>query len=169
MSKKSAIEWAYNELTISTINDDKKSLENLFELSIDLEDQDDHSSLTFCNHSPVPTILVDNHDKLDNLSIDENMKYCGFENIYAYTLAKWGCIYDATDVSSVQVDENNLYYEFKTRAKPPIAWIKEMSLLYPEMMFELHTNNEFELWEEFEVVYIDGKEVVFEYIKNQKE
>ena len=33
MSKKSAIEWAYNELTISTINDDKKSLENLFELS----------------------------------------------------------------------------------------------------------------------------------------
>lgn len=169
MTKKSSIEWAYNELTISTLNDDKKSLESLFELSIDLEDQDDNSPLTFCNHSPIPTILVDNHDKLDNLSIDENIKYCGFENIYAYTLAKWGCIYDATDVTSLQVDDNNMYYEFKTRAKPPVAWVKEMSLLYPEMMFELHTNNEFELWEEFEVVYINGKEVVFEYIKKQKE
>lgn len=169
MTNKSSIEWAYNELTISTLNDDKKSLDSLFELSIDLEDQDDNSPLTFCNHSPIPTILVDNHDKLDNLSIDENIKYCGFENIYAYTLAKWGCIYDATDVTSLQVDENNLYYEFKTRAKPPVSWVKEMSLLYPEMMFELHTNNEFELWEEFEVVYINGKEVVFEYIKKQKE
>lgn len=167
MSNKNSIEWAYNELSISIIKDDKEALESLFDLSIDLEDNEDNSPLTFSNHLPVPTILVDNHNKLDNMSIDENMKYCGFENIYAYTLATWGCIYDATDVTSLQVDDKNLYYEFKTRAKPPVAWLKEMSAMYPEMMFELHTNNEFELWEEFEVVYINGQEVVFEYKKKQ--
>lgn len=168
MSNKNGIEWAYNELTISVIKDDKKTIDELAELSIDLEDESDNSALTFYNHCPIPTILLDNYDNYDNISIDENIKHSGYENIYQFTLHKWGCLYDAKNVVSSQIDNLNLYYEFQTRSKPPISWIKEISSLYPNLMFELHTNNEFELWEEHEVVYIDGHEVIFEYLKKQK-
>jgi len=109
---------------------------------------------------------------LDNATDEEllerNLKVTGFSTLHSYTLKMWGCATDASDVNVSQTDANSLAYEFKTRSSPPIAWLKEISTQYPELMFELESNNEFELWDEFDVVYINGSQVVMQYTKNQK-
>lgn len=167
MSKKLNIEWAYNTLSISTIQDSKQHLHELMELIEDLKDLDDMSPLTFYTHSPIPDMLVETLGQDDEYTINQNKKITGSTNMFQYTVKHWGCVSDATDVNFVQPDEFNAYYEFKTRSTPPVAWMKEISIQYPDMMFELTSTNEFELFEEFETVYINGKEVVMHYSKRQ--
>lgn len=167
MSKKINIEWAYNTLAISTITDDKQDIHTLLDIIQDLQDPDDMSPLTFYTHSPIPDMLVETLGQDDEFTINQCVKITGCKNMHEYTLKHWGCISDAIDVNFVQPDNANAYYEFKTRGKPPMSWLKEISEQYPEMMFELTSTNEFELWEEFEVVFINGKEVVMQYSKRQ--
>lgn len=167
MSNKINIEWAYNTLSICTITDDKQDLISLLEIVQELQDPDDMSPLTFYTHAPIPDMLVDTLGQDDEYTIEQCVKVTGCRSLYEYTMKNWGCVSDASDVNVVMQDDTTATYEFKTRSKPPMAWLKEISEQYPDMMFELTSTNEFELWEEFEVVYVNGKEVVMQYSKRQ--
>jgi hypothetical protein len=167
MSKKLNIEWAYNTLSICTIGDEKQDLHTLMEIIEDLQDPDDMSPLTFYTHAPIPDMLVETLGQDDEYTLQQCVKVTGCKTMHEYTIKHWGCVTDASDVNFVQPDNSNAYYEFKTRSKPPMAWLKEISEQYPDMMFELTSTNEFELWEEFEAVFVNGKEVVMHYSKRQ--
>jgi hypothetical protein len=105
----------------------------------------------------------------DEHIINDNIKKTGHPNLHQYTLKVWGCVTDASNVTFAQPSDEELHYEFKTRSTPPMGWLKEVSLQYPDLMFEMESTNEFELFEEFDVVFINGKQVVLEYHKRQRE
>ena len=164
----SNLEWAYNTLTISTLHDDKKEALDLFYLKEELTDLDDNSPLTFFTHIPIPEILIETAGKTDEFTRDTNVGMTGFACITEYTIKNWGCPTDANDVKVSEPTEHELNYTFRTRSACPIVWAKELSAQYPDLMIELESTNEFELWDDFEVVFINGKEVVHEYKKKQR-
>lgn len=165
---KQPVEWAYNSLTISTIHEDKKEALDLFYLQEELIDLDDNSALTFFTHSPIPTMLIETAGENDEFTMSQNIEMTGYATLHEYTIKNWGCPTDAVDVKFNPKSEHEINYEFRTRSCCPIKWMKELSAQYPELMFEMESTNEFELWDEFDVVYIDGKEVVLEYKKKQR-
>jgi hypothetical protein len=166
--KKVSIEWAYNTLTISTIHEDKKEALDLFYLQEDLVDLDDKSPLTFFTHSPIPQMLIETAGENDEFTLSQNIEMTGYGTLHEYTIKNWGCPTDAIDAQFSQINEGEIRYEFRTRSCSPLKWMKELSSQYPDLMFEMESTNEFELWDEFDVVYIDGKEVVMEYKKKQR-
>lgn len=169
MSNNVSIDWAYNNLTISVISSEKADLLDLWELSQDLQDVDDLSPLTFYTHSPIPDLLIETVGHTDEDTIKECVAKTGHPTLHQYTLKVWGCVTDASEVNFTQSGDDELKYEFKTRSTPPMGWLRELSEQYPELMFEMESTNEFELFEEFDVVYIDGKQVLLEYHKRQRD
>jgi len=162
------VEWAYNNLTISTLTNEKKDALDLFYLQEELVDLDDKSKLTFFTHSPIPTMLIETAGENDEFTMSQNIEMTGYATLHEYTIKNWGCPTDAIDVEFSQVNEYAINYEFRTRSCSPLKWMKEVSEQYPTLMFEIEGTNEFELWDEFNMVLIDGKEVVMEYKKKQR-
>lgn len=161
-------EWAYNTLTISTVSTDNTEWPELSEIQEELEDLDDMSPLTFYEHCPIPDVLIETIGSNEPEWLAENRKLCGYSTVHEFCLKEWGCVMDATEVSFIQPDNHTLVYEFKTRSKPPMAWIKSISSQYPSLMFEIDCINEMELWDEYEAVYINGQEVVHHFKKHQR-
>lgn len=149
--------WCYNKLTISAVAD--TFVASVYDLSQQLVDEDDKSPLSFYNHTPIPQMLCDSHYTLNEEKAKNNMNKTGYSSMLDFTCEEWGCPYDAQGVNAIWYTDDTLHFEFMTIGTPPIAWLKSLSADFPELMFELEANNEMELWEAFESIYVEGKEV----------
>ena len=149
--------WCYNKLTISAVAD--TFVASIYDLSSQLVDEDDRSPLSFYNHSPIPQMLIDSHYTLTIQEGSDNYVKTGYHSMLEFTCEEWGCPYDAKDVNAIWYTDDTLHFEFRTIGTPPIAWLKSLSADFPELMFEIEASNEMDLWEAFESVYLEGKEV----------
>jgi hypothetical protein len=149
--------WCYNKLTISAVAD--TFIASVFDLSNQLVDEDDKSPLSFYNHSPIPQMLADSHYTLTEQEVSDNYVKTGYHSMLEFTCEEWGCPYDARAVNAIWYTDDTLHFEFVTVGTPPIAWLKSLSADFPELMFEIESNNEMDLWEAFEAIYLEGKEV----------
>lgn len=60
---------------------------------------------------------------------------------YDWNIANWGCKWDASNVSLTEF-ENNLVYQFETPWSIPLAAMKAMSAKYPNLTFDLYSEEE---------------------------
>lgn len=161
-------EWAYNHLWISADKNNRASLAELFDCERDLVDDDDGNCVTFYNHKPVPDCLVELYLEQNPLSEEDCYNECGYKYLHDFTLNEWGCVLDAKNPVLEHKGDDVLHYTFQTRSNSPLIWMKDLSEWYPNLTFELESSNEFELFDEFTVVYSNGKQGVFKYNKKQR-
>lgn len=160
-------DWTYNVLWITTINCEMEDLHSLDQLIRELKDDDDKSALTFFNHVDIPMCLIDTCGNEKDGDEERNFSQCGYRYLHEFTTAEWGCPFDATDAELSYSDDETAYYEFKTQNNPPLAWLAQVSAMFPKLMFELEATNELDLWDSFTVTYLGGHQIDHKFDKKQ--
>lgn len=59
------------------------------------------------------------------------------EGGYDWQIANWGTKWEASQPYMLDEFENELWYEFSTAWSPPETWVKQVSLLFPALSFDL--------------------------------
>ena len=167
MNHNQANDWCYCVLTVTTENHKSKQCQHELSLFIeDVVDLDDESKLTLNSVFEIPDCLIDTFDKCDEKTYSENRTLCGFSNLFEFTLKEWGVLYDVCDVTVDKQTDDTITYSFRTRCVPPLQWVKNVSLVYGELVFDIEAINEMDLWESFTATYLNGKQILHQYHKN---
>lgn len=170
MSKKHELpnDWTYCTLTVSGFRGEPEDVYELERLRQELVDPDDNSPLSFFNHVGIPQCLIDNCYKVGKLVEEDNLKECGYSYLHEFTKKEWGTPFDADDVTVSESEEHEcLIYSFRCLDGFPVNWLKEVSVDFPNLIFDLECENEMELFDSFTVSYIDGDEIDHKFHKKQ--
>jgi hypothetical protein len=162
-------DWTYCTLwvTPATTSTKKSQLEEMKRLKEELVDTDG-SALSFNNHVPIPHELIDAYGK-DNNDTQGLWEKTGYHYLHEFTYKEWGTPYDADDVRYSEDDSNNIItYEFRTINGCPVAWLMELSIEFPSLMFDLECTNEMDLFDSYTITVLDGEQIDIEYHKKQK-
>jgi len=164
-------DWTYCVLCVSSQDNEMDAIHELNTLEGDLEDPDDESPLSFYNSSPIPEKLVESFGDDTEEVKQKNKKTTGFTSLFDYTKKKWGTPYDATEVELEYIEDKNgeetLKYSFKTLDGNPLGWLQQVSAQNPLCIFEITCENENELFDSFDAIYINGQQVAYQTHKNK--
>ncbi len=161
-------DWTYCSLVVSTFRGEPADTHEIERLKQELVDPDDNSPLSFFNHVEIPECLIENCYKIGKLIEDDNEKECGYRYLHEFTKKEWGTPFDADDVTFTESEsDGTLIYNFRVLDGMPIQWLQEVSIEFPHLMFELECENELELFDSFQVTYIDGEEISHDFHKKQ--
>ena len=172
MKDKEINDWTYCTLSIGTQDNESDAIHELDMFESDMEDPDDGSPLSFYSGIPVPDILVENFGDDSEEARSRNIASTGYCSLFEFNKNRWGSPYDAVDASFEYVDRNTpsevLRYEFRTIDGHPLPWLKDMSTQFPLLVFEITCQNELDLFDSFDAIYINGEQVAFQTHKKGK-
>lgn len=172
MSNEQLSDWTYCTLRVATQDNESDALHEIDIFESDMEDPDDDSPLSFYSGIPIPDILVENKDEDSEESKARNIASTGYSSMFEYTKNHWGTPYDAVDSVLHYVDRNTpnemLEYQFRTIDGHPLPWLKEISANFPLLVFEITCQNELDLFDSFDAIYINGQQVSFQTHKKGK-
>ena len=164
-------DWTHCVLCVSSQDNEMDAIHELSTLEGDLEDPDDESPLSFYNSAPIPERLLENFGEDTDDVKQKNKQFTGFTNLFEFTKKRWGTPYDAVDVELEYVNDKNnedtLKYSFKTLDGNPLGWLQLTSANYPLCVFEITCENENELFDSFDAIYINGQQVAYQTHKNK--
>jgi hypothetical protein len=124
--------WCSNTLQISG---DKEQLELFKQKSIIKSGMDvDIFLMNGC--IPMPQELAICEDMTPEQKAERIAKY-GYDNWYDWRFENWGTRTDAHD-SEIQEDENGLTISFETAWSPAIPYIKQVAIMFPDLIFDLY-------------------------------
>ena len=124
--------WCSNTLQISG---DKEQLELFKQKSITKSGMDvDIFLMNGC--IPMPQELAICEDMTPEQKAERIAKY-GYDNWYDWRFENWGTRTDAHD-SEIQEDENGLTISFETAWSPAIPYIKQVAIMFPDLIFDLY-------------------------------
>lgn len=163
-------DWTYTSLFVSPQDGSDDAIHELDSFESDMEDPDDNSPLSFYESLPIPEVLVESFGDDSEECKNKNYAKTGFKSLFEYTKKRWGSPYDPVDVSLEYMerhsDNETLKYEFRTQDGHCLPWLAEVSSQYPSLVFEITCQNELDLFDSFDAVYINGKQVSFNTHKN---
>ena len=169
MITNNANDWCYCVLSVTTENYKNKQCQHELQLFIDeVVDLDDNTPLTLNSVYEIPNCLIDSYENCDEKTYEANRKQCGFSNVFEYTLKEWGVLYDVVDIQIDKQTDDSIVYSFRTRSVAPLQWIKNVSLIYGELVFDIEAINEMDLWDSYTATYLNGKEIFYSTHKNKK-
>jgi hypothetical protein len=124
--------WCSNTLQISG---DKEQLEMFKQKSISKSAMDvDIFLMDGC--IPMPQELAICEDLTPEQKAERIAKY-GYDNWYYWRLENWGSKWDAQEPYIIE-DENGLTIHFDTAWSPAIPYIKQVAIMYPNLIFDLY-------------------------------
>ena len=124
--------WCSNTLQISG---DKEQLELFKQKSITKSGMDvDIFLMQEC--VPMPEELAICEDMTPEQKAERVAKY-GYDNWYDWRFENWGSKWDAQD-SQIDEDENGLTISFETAWSPAIPYIKQVAIMFPDLIFDLY-------------------------------
>ena len=167
-----ANDWTNCVLIVASQDNEMDAVYELTTLEGDLEDPDDESVLSFYNASPIPERLLETYGDDSDDAKQRNKQATGFTGIFEYTKKKWGTPYDAVQPELEYINRNNddevLKYTFKTLDGNPLGWLQQLSSQFPLLVFEITCENENDLFDSFDAIYINGQQVAFQAHKDSK-
>ncbi len=165
-------DWTNCVLIVGSQDNEMDAIHELNTLERDLEDPDDDSVLSFYNASPIPERLLETYGDDSEDVKSKNFSATGFKSLFEYTKKKWGTPYDAVDPELEYVNRNKedevLKYTFKTLDGNPLGWLQQLSYQFPLLVFEITCENENELFDSFDAIYINGQQVAYQTHKESK-
>lgn len=162
-------DWVYTKLTVYTKNKhDKEHMHELCMFTEDVYDLDCKKPLTLNSVYEIPECLIKSFHKTDLKTYEENETQCGYKSMYEFTLMEWGVLWDVVNPVIDHKDENRVVFQFQTRSNPPIQWLLNVSMIYSNLYFEISSENEMELWDSFDSLFSNGKQVFNYTHKNTK-
>lgn len=63
-------------------------------------------------------------------------------NLHNWRLDNWGCKWDANNVSFKMINNKKCEYTFSTPWNYPVAWVKNVSIKYPKLIFVIKYEDE---------------------------
>ena len=108
--------WCMNSLIITGPQEDVLKFKKI--ASINTDPINDKKYLDFNSFIPIPK---------------EKQKECWYE----WELENWGTKWGACNVDYVMYDKNRIGYNFDSAWSPPIMFIKNVSKLFPKLLFEM--------------------------------
>jgi hypothetical protein len=124
--------WCSNTLQISG---DKEQLEMFKQKSISKSAMDvDIFLMDGC--IPMPQELAICEDLTPEQKAERIAKY-GYDNWYDWRFENWGSKWDAQE-PYIEEDENGLTINFDTAWSPAIPYIKQVALMFPDLIFDLY-------------------------------
>jgi hypothetical protein len=147
--------WCSNTLQISG---NKEQLEMFKQKSISKSAMDvDIFLMDGC--IPMPEELAICEDITPEENAERIAKY-GYDNWYYWRLENWGSKWDAQE-PYIEEDENGLTINFDTAWSPAIPYIKQVAIMFPDLIFDLYF---METGEWFAGrVFAKGEEIVEQY------
>jgi len=121
--------WCENVLTVISIN--QEQLQDFIEK---VRDPDNNTELSFSKLLPCPTELED-FDLFPGKRDEFIMKY-GYKDCYSWRIANWGTKWDV-DVTIKDIFNYGAFYFFESAWSPPIQWIVNVALMFPDLHFKL--------------------------------
>jgi hypothetical protein len=160
-------DWTYCTLSIYGHDSDQVIISEMERLVQELQDPDDNSPLSFFQHVPIPACLIETCYKIGSDIEYHNTEECGYPYLHYFTKKCWGTPFDA---DSVMITDNGEYiqYEFRVLDGHPLPWLKEMSIEFPSLFFEIECENEMELWDSFTTTVMNGDEIDTYFHKKQR-
>jgi hypothetical protein len=124
--------WCSNTLQISG---DKEQLEMFKQKSISKSAMDvDIFLMDGC--IPMPQELAICEDLTPEQKAERIAKY-GYDNWYDWRFENWGSKWDAQE-PYIEEDENGLTINFDTAWSPAIPYIKQVAIMFPDLIFDLY-------------------------------
>ena len=128
--------WCWNSLSVSG---DEKQLREFVEKSMSKYD-DDTDRFTFNGTHPQPEDLnitkgTQTQDEEEQAMLNK-AKY-GHTDWYDWRIAEWGTKWDACESYINNNDINYFSVSFDTAWGPPINWLDNIAMDYPDLSFEL--------------------------------
>ena len=161
-------DWTYCTLTISTFRGDSEDFSELERLKQELIDPDDECPLSFFQHAPIPQCLIESCYKCGDAIEKDNEDECGYRYLHEFTKKEWGTPFDADSVILAEgFEDNTLEYTFRTLDGFPSAWLQDLSVDFPHLIFDLDCVNEIELIDSFSMTFLDGDEIDHRFHKKQ--
>ena len=164
-------DWTDCVLIVSSQDNEMDAIHELNTLEGDLEDPDDDAVLSFYNASPIPERLLETYGEDSDDVKQKNKHATGFTSIFEYTKKRWGTPYDAVDPELEYVNSNTenevLKYTFKTVDGNPLGWLQQLSAQFPLLVFEITCENDHELFDSFDAIYVNGQQVAYQTHKNK--
>jgi hypothetical protein len=124
--------WCSNTLQISG---DKEQLEMFKQKSISKSAMDvDIFLMAGC--IPMPQELAICENMTPEQKAERIAKY-GYDNWYDWRFENWGSKWDAQE-PYIEEDENGLTINFDTAWSPAIPYIKQVAIMFPDLIFDLY-------------------------------
>jgi hypothetical protein len=166
MTQENINDWTYCTLKVAPQDNESDALHELDLFESDVEDPDDGSPLSFYFHVQIPDILIDTIEDDSDDARAKRIAKTGYSSSFEFCKNRWGTLYDAVDVTLDYVDRGTpnevLRYEFRTLEGHPLPWLKEVSSQFPLLVFEITCQNELDLFDSFDAVYLNGQQVTYQ-------
>ena len=131
--------WCWNNLTVSG---DEKELQDFVEKSTTQEGRDFSFNGTFPMNDDLD-ISAGTHNTDQEEQRVLNKGLYGHSNWYDWRISEWGTKWDADEAQVSDHNENNYFHvSFQTAWAPPIDWLKNIAMDYPNLEFELEYDEE---------------------------
>lgn len=125
--------WAENQLIISG---DTESIQALRAFIAGTNNRGEHLPFDFNKVIPIPEEL-DLTTSPNNINAQAMMDKYGYADWYDFKCTRWGTKWNLSEVEVIETDDNVLEMRFDTAWSPPEGIILQLSILFPELHFEL--------------------------------
>jgi hypothetical protein len=116
--------------------------------------------LSFEKFLPTPKELLNQQSPPKNevVARKKTKKY-GAKDWYDWRIKNWGTKWDTRPDNTElnQNNENSIEYHFDTAWSPPENWLTTISKMFPGLKFELHAEEEANMWPTFTAIVKNGQ------------